>query len=194
MEVDVRGSSDGPICPLVGEEASVSPYLYEQLAAGSRYRPQLQNDYVPSAAVQMENRVDLGHHSASTVRKVVFIQVEAFYVALGYYLLLRQKIPCLAVGSLIASLFIVVVVFGNHERELKFRANHLDPFLSHQLATTTDYEFTSTISLLMLGGFQYHTEHHLFPQVPFYRLEEARRITLEELPGGGKDVKISTIV
>ena len=33
----------------------------------------------------------------------------------------------------------------------------------------------------MMGGMQYQTEHHLFPQIPFYNLPLAEPISKEEL-------------
>lgn len=47
--------------------------------------------------------------------------------------------------------------------------------------------------LVLFGGFQYHTEHHLFPQVPFYRLEQAKKIILEELPTEARQIKVSSL-
>jgi fatty acid desaturase len=32
-----------------------------------------------------------------------------------------------------------------------------------------------------MGGMQFQTEHHLFPQIPFYRLPDAVPIIREEL-------------
>jgi len=40
--------------------------------------------------------------------------------------------------------------------------------------------------LMLMGGMQYQTEHHLFPQIPFYRLPEAESIITEHLNTQGK--------
>jgi len=45
-----------------------------------------------------------------------------------------------------------------------------DDFITHQVDTTTNYDYYGHLNTLILGGFNYHTEHHLFPQVPFYNL------------------------
>ena len=66
------------------------------------------------------------------------------------------KLQIIIVGELIASFYISVVVFGNHEKSLRYKSDFLDDFLTHQIATTVDYDFPSKTSLLFLGGFQYH--------------------------------------
>lgn len=96
-------------------------------------------------------------------------------------MLYKQKVVLLVLGELIASFYICTVFFGNHEREKKYREHNLDNFLTHQLTTTVDYDFASDVMLGLFGGFQYHTEHHLFPQIPFYNLKEAKKIIGEEL-------------
>lgn len=45
--------------------------------------------------------------------------------------------------------------------------------------TTVSYVNSSDIMEIVLGGFQYHTEHHLFPKIPSYRLRDARKIIEE---------------
>lgn len=37
-----------------------------------------------------------------------------------------------------------------------------------------------------MGGMQYQSEHHLFPQIPFYNLPKAKAIIAEELTAMGK--------
>lgn len=39
-----------------------------------------------------------------------------------------------------------------------------------------------------MGGMQYQTEHHLFPQIPFYNLPAAEPILKEELAKLNKTV------
>lgn len=48
--------------------------------------------------------------------------------------------------------------------------------MQHQIGTTTDYNYDHEVMDILLGGFQNHTEHHLFPQVPFYNLKEVKKI------------------
>ncbi len=57
----------------------------------------------------------------------------------------------------------------------------MDSFLNIQLLTTRNYERENLCWLFLLGGFQYHSEHHLFPQVPFYHLRTVNKILEEEL-------------
>jgi fatty acid desaturase len=40
---------------------------------------------------------------------------------------------------------------------------------------------TSFFWLIIMGGMQFQTEHHLFPQIPFYRLPDSVPIITEEL-------------
>ena len=51
--------------------------------------------------------------------------------------------------------------------------------MQHQIGTTTDYNYDHEVMDILLGGFQNHTEHHLFPQVPFYNLKEVKKIVKE---------------
>lgn len=44
-----------------------------------------------------------------------------------------------------------------------------------------------------MGGFNLQTAHHLFPQVPFHKLRQARKILDEELPIYKHQVTISSI-
>jgi fatty acid desaturase len=45
-----------------------------------------------------------------------------------------------------------------------------------------------------MGGMQYQSEHHLFPQIPFYNLPEAKMIIGEELKTMGKEVTYGTVL
>jgi fatty acid desaturase len=113
---------------------------------------------------------------------------------LHYYFLSRQKVLLIIVGIMIASCYIAVVVFGNHEREWRYRLSFLDDFLQQQLVATTDYSWGWDGLEVTLGGFEHHAEHHLFPRIPFYYLKEAKKVIEEELLLSNKEVKVSPIL
>ena len=50
-----------------------------------------------------------------------------------YYILTKQKMAFIGVGLLISSFYIAVVVFGNHEREKRYREGFLDNFILQQI-------------------------------------------------------------
>jgi fatty acid desaturase len=45
-----------------------------------------------------------------------------------------------------------------------------------------------------MGGMQYQTEHHLFPQIPFYNLPIAKKIIAEELDALEKKVVYGSVL
>ena len=75
------------------------------------------------------------------------------------------------VGMLIGGFYSAHVLIGNHERETRINT-HLEgqTFVDHQICTCRNYNTKGFWWLMMMGGMQYQTEHHLFPQIPFYRL------------------------
>lgn len=83
-------------------------------------------------------------------------------------------------GVLFASLYLAIVSQGNHEREKRYRGGQIGDFLTEQIESTRNYDVNKWVLTLALGGFNYHTEHHLFPQVPFYKLHKAHKIVLED--------------
>lgn len=42
--------------------------------------------------------------------------------------------------------------------------------------------------LILMGGMQYQTEHHMFPQIPFYSLPKAAEIIKVELAKINKSI------
>ena len=54
-------------------------------------------------------------------------------------------------------------------------------FIDHQIQTCRNYKYDSLFWLILMGGMQYQTEHHLFPQIPFYRLPTAIKTIHSEL-------------
>lgn len=65
------------------------------------------------------------------------------------------------------------VLVGNHEKETTFKEKIGLPFIEHQIVTTRNYYWVDFFSMIYMGGMQYQTEHHLFPQIPFYNLPTA---------------------
>jgi fatty acid desaturase len=55
------------------------------------------------------------------------------------------------------------------------------PFMDHQICTSRNYKEENFFWLLIMGGMQYQAEHHLFPQIPFYRLPNAKIVIKNEL-------------
>jgi fatty acid desaturase len=45
-----------------------------------------------------------------------------------------------------------------------------------------------------MGGMQFQAEHHLFPQIPFYRLPDAVPIIKEELAKLGKTICYGPVI
>ena len=45
-----------------------------------------------------------------------------------------------------------------------------------------------------MGGVNYHTEHHLFPQIPFYNLPAAEPIIREELSKMEKEINYGPVI
>ena len=45
-----------------------------------------------------------------------------------------------------------------------------------------------------MGGMQFQTEHHLFPQIPFYRIPDAVPIIKEELAKLGKSLIYGPVI
>lgn len=54
-------------------------------------------------------------------------------------------------------------------------------FIDHQIQSCRNYKHENLFWLIMMGGMQFQTEHHLFPQIPFYRLPSVKNIIKEEL-------------
>lgn len=45
-----------------------------------------------------------------------------------------------------------------------------------------------------MGGMQYQTEHHMFPQIPFYNLPQASKIIKEELEKLNKSMVYGPVI
>lgn len=92
------------------------------------------------------------------------------YAILFYF---YENLVYFVIGELLAGFYSAFVLIGNHEREHRYNEKIKANFIDHQLITCRNYLETSFFWLIMMGGMQYQVEHHLFPQIPFYRLPEA---------------------
>lgn len=96
-------------------------------------------------------------------------------ITLNYCLLIycHKNLIYFVVGELIAGFYSAFVLIGNHEREKRYPEKVEASFMDHQIITCRNYRETSLFWLILMGGMQYQTEHHMFPQIPFYNLPKA---------------------
>lgn len=97
-------------------------------------------------------------------------------------------------GNLIGGFYSAFVLIGNHERELRYDEKIKHNFIDHQIVTCRNYEQTNFFWLILMGGMQYQAEHHMFPQIPFYRLPDAVPIIKEELAKIGKSIVYGPVI
>lgn len=103
----------------------------------------------------------MGQSDRTEAGKPADMQFEVAMMVLHQYLVHSPRQGTILAGSMIASFYISLVVFGNHEREKRYRggkggkegkggdSTHGGPgaqggqvdFLEQQLCTTTDYEW-----------------------------------------------------
>jgi fatty acid desaturase len=103
------------------------------------------------------------------------IQLDIALIITNYtFLFYSAQYVSFLVGLMIAGFYSANVLIGNHERETRIEGR-LDKstFMDHQISTCRNYQTKGFCWLMLMGGMQYQTEHHLFPQIPFYRLPEA---------------------
>lgn len=117
-------------------------------------------------------------HRTLAITKVEIVLISLNYACLYYF---RANFIYWVVGELIAGFYSAFVLIGNHEKEIRFKENPKMSFIDHQIATCRDYRHENLFWLLLMGGMQYQTEHHLFPQIPFYRLPTCKHIIHDEL-------------
>ena len=106
------------------------------------------------------------------------------------------------IAQLVGGFFSACILIGNHEREEKFFTRIDKPFIEHQIVTSRNYDWTGIfinlqldwLSNLLMGGMQFQTEHHLFPQIPFYRLPFAAKIINRELAKFGYKIHVDAIM
>jgi fatty acid desaturase len=85
------------------------------------------------------------------------------------------------IAELISGFYSAFVLIGNHEKEKTYPEKPDVPFIDHQIITSRNYKEENLFWLIMMGGMQFQAEHHLFPQIPFYRLPAAKVIIKNEL-------------
>ena len=131
----------------------------------------------------MEIRLTHLRHKKQKCRNYLLIQVDVSLILLNYASLIYFNANFIywIIGSLIAGFYSAYVLIGNHEREVRYPENPHKSFIDHQIETCRNYKQENLFWLLLMGGMQYQTEHHLFPQVPFYRIPEAKAIIISEL-------------
>lgn len=117
-------------------------------------------------------------YRTSILMKVEIILILSNYACLYYF---RANFIYWVIGELIAGFYSAFVLIGNHEKEMRFKENPKMSFIDHQIGTCRNYRHENLFWLLLMGGMQYQTEHHLFPQVPFYRLPTCKQIIHDEL-------------
>ena len=127
-------------------------------------------------------------------RKKFFIKVEA--VAVIFYWLLCGAflafflVPALgiwgAVGLYVLHKYILGFLMGmafapNHKGMELIEASAEVSFLARQLRTTRNTGFGGWIITIWYGGLNYQIEHHLFPDVPYIRLDIVRKVVKRRL-------------
>ncbi|KAL4498509.1 hypothetical protein ABPG72_019627 [Tetrahymena utriculariae] len=118
---------------------------------------------------------------------------EFAYLAIHWAIIVQQTWWVVLIAHLIAGFLTAVILVGNHEKETIFEKRIDLPFFQHQITATTNYDYKSVISMIFMGGMQYQTEHHFFPQIPFYYLPKASEIINNELKKHNLVIKYSPI-
>lgn len=112
--------------------------------------------------------------------------VDIICMTINYYLISRQKLIYFVLGVMAGGFYSANLLLANHEREKRYNNEVRDEFIEHQLVTCRNFPYEGLFWLTLMGGMQYQTEHHLFPQIPFYNLPTAKAIIAEELRLMGK--------
>ncbi len=98
------------------------------------------------------------------------------------------------IGNFLAGFYSAFVLIGNHEREHRYNEQIKHSFIEHQVITCRNYLNTNFFWVILMGGMQFQTEHHLFPQIPFYRLPGAVPIIREELAKLNKKIIYGPVI
>jgi fatty acid desaturase len=120
--------------------------------------------------------------------------VDLVCMSINYYFISRQKIIYFVLGVLVGGFYSANLLLANHEREKRYNNEIREEFVDHQLVTCRNFPYEGLFWLTLMGGMQYQTEHHLFPQIPFYNLPAAKTILAEELRIMGKEVKVGAVM
>ena len=105
--------------------------------------------------------------------------VDIMLVPLNYYMISRQKLVYFVLGILTAGFYAANILVAIHEREKRYNNEIKDDFIEHHISTCRNFGCEGILPLILMGGMQYQTEHHLFPQIPFYNLPSAKPILAE---------------
>ena len=119
---------------------------------------------------------------------------ELGLLLVNYWFLSFQSIWMFVVGVMIGGFYSAFVLIGNHEREVRFPGTVKLTFMEHQITTCRNYTQRSLVWLMLMGGMQFQTEHHLFPQVLFYNLPKASAIIKAELEKKGKKLIYGPVI
>ena len=95
---------------------------------------------------------------------------------------------------MISGFIIAFILVGNHENEVTYKENPQMSFMDHQIKTSRDYEYENLFWLLIMGGMQYQAEHHMFPQIPFYRLPTVKNTIANELKRLNKSIIYGPVI
>jgi acyl-lipid Delta6-acetylenase / acyl-lipid (9-3)-desaturase len=120
---------------------------------------------------------------------VALICVNYSFLAFWHHNILNWLI-----GQLLGGFYAAFVLIGNHEREKRYAEKPDVPFIDHQIITSRNYREDNLFWLLLMGGMQFQAEHHLFPQIPFYRLPAARKVIHSELSRLGKTLIYGPVI
>jgi fatty acid desaturase len=112
----------------------------------------------------------------------------------SYALILQKNSIYFLIGELIIGFFATFIFLGNHEDLKKYPDSVKESFLNHQLFSCKNYNQNGWFWLIIMGGVNYHTEHHLFPQIPFYNLPAAEPIIREELSKMEKEINYGPVI
>lgn len=131
----------------------------------------------------MEVRRPLQRHRQSKLCIFFLIQIDVALILVNYSCLFiwPHNILNWVLGQLLGGFYAAFVLIGNHEREKRFAEKPDVPYIDHQIQTSRNYPEDNLFWVLLMGGMQFQAEHHLFPQIPFYRLPAARKVIHSEL-------------
>jgi fatty acid desaturase len=105
------------------------------------------------------------------------MQTEA-QVLIGLYLLAAAT---LYFSPLILWLWLVPVLLGQPFLRLYLLAEHGDCPQVTNMFSNTRTTFTTALVRFLAWNMPYHTEHHVWPQVPFHRLPDLHRLMKSHL-------------
>jgi len=122
--------------------------------------------------------------------------MEIGFIAINYFIIFYnyQNLLYFTLGNLLGGFYSAFVLIGNHEREHSYNEKIQHNFIDHQIITCRNYEQSNFFWLILMGGMQFQAEHHLFPQIPFYRLPDAVPIIKEELAKLGKTLIYGPVI